>query len=105
MITRHGITNDSELWERLEYSASAWLTSSDDKRLRRFWIDGFTAETAKNTQRGADIEGTAWIGEGSRQHEYRFVASLPQKVLHGRHAFVIDDITIDDAKKQLTLIL
>ena len=89
----------------MEYAGSAWLASSHEKRLRRFWIDGFTPERIKDTRRGADIEGIAWVGKGSDQHEYRFVASVPQKLLSRRASFAIDDITVDDAQKQLTLTL
>jgi hypothetical protein len=57
MNLRHTIIGDKEFWSRLERAASAWLSSSDEKHLRRFWIDGFIPETAKNTQRGVDVEG------------------------------------------------
>jgi hypothetical protein len=106
MRDRDAIIEDSDFWERLEYAASAWLTGSQEKRLRRFWIDGFIPETAKNTQRGADIEGIIWVGEGPReQHEFRFVASVPQNLLHRRAHFHIDDIAIDQAQKQVTISL
>jgi hypothetical protein len=106
MRERHAIIEDREFWDRLEYAASSWLTSSSEKRLRRYWIDGFIPETAKNTQRGADIEGIVWVGEGSRQeHEFRFVASVPQKLLHRRAQFHINDIVVDKAQKHVTLTL
>ena len=104
MNPRHAIIGDKDFWLRLERAASAWLSSSDKKLLRRFWIDGFVPETAKDTQRGADVEGVIWLGEGSRQqHEYRFVASIPQKLLHNRGTVAIDDIAIDDTQKQVAL--
>jgi hypothetical protein len=95
MRDTHAIVEDSDFWSRLEYAASAWLGSSQEKRLRRYWIDGFIPETAKNTQRGADIEGNAWLAEGSRQqYECRFIASIPQKLLHRRAQFHIDDMPL-----------
>jgi hypothetical protein len=106
MRDRDAFIEDRDFWERLEYSASAWLGGSQEKRLRRFWIDGFIPETAKNTQRGADIEGIIWVGEGPRdQYQFRFVASVPQKLLHRRAQFHIDDIAIDEAQKQVTISL
>ncbi len=103
MSDRHAIIRDTDFWSRLEHAASAWLATSTEKRSRRFWIDGFIPETATNTQRGADIEGISWVGEGSHQHEYRFIASMPQELLHHRGSFAIDDITVDDAQKQLSV--
>src|SRR5208337_2126649 len=83
MNGRHQILNDEEFWLRLEYEASAWLELSDDPALRRFWVDGFVPELATNTKRGIDAEGAVWIGEGGRnQYQYRFVAALPQNLLH-----------------------
>jgi hypothetical protein len=106
MRDTHAIVEDSDFWSRLEYAASAWLGSSQEKRLRRYWIDGFIPETAKNTQRGADIEGNAWLAEGSRQqYECRFIASIPQKLLHRRAQFHIDDMAIDEMQKQITISL
>jgi hypothetical protein len=106
MRDKHAIIEDRDFWERLEYAASAWFAGSQEKRLRRFWIDGFIPETAKNTQRGADIEDIIWVGEAPRaQHEFRFVASVPQKLLHRRAQFHIADIAIDEAQKQVTISL
>jgi hypothetical protein len=106
MHDRHAIIEDTDFWSRLEYAATAWLAESGEKRLRRYWIDGFIPETAKNTQRRTDIDGIVWLGEGSRgQHEYRFVASVPQKLLHRPAQFHIDSIVIDETQKQITLSL
>ena len=106
MRDRQAIIEDSNFWSRVEYAASAWLASSAEKQVRRFWIDGFVPESAGNTQRGANIEGMVWLAEGSRQQsEYRFVASIPQKLLHRRESFAIDDISIDETEKQVALSL
>ncbi|MBA2435709.1 MAG: hypothetical protein H0W34_09670 [Pyrinomonadaceae bacterium] len=103
MLDRHAIIEDRDFWDRLEYAACAWLADSGEKR---FWIDGFIPETAKNTRRGADVEGIVWVGEGSRkQHELRFIASVPQKLLQRWAQFHIDDITIDEARKEVTISL
>jgi hypothetical protein len=59
--------DDKEFWTRLEYDASHWLESSDDNMLRRFWIDGFLPDSINNTKYGADVEGTAWVGDGPRE--------------------------------------
>ena len=39
-----------------------------------------------------------WVDEGSStQHQYRFVASVPQKLLHGRmKSFAIESILFDE---------
>ncbi len=77
--------DDKEFWTRLEYDASHWLESSDDKTLRRFWVDGFLPDSINNTEHGVDVEGTAWVGDGPReQHQYRFIVSIPQTMLHNR---------------------
>ena len=103
MNPRHTIIDDREFWQKLERAACVWLCGAGVKRL---WFDGFIPETARDTQAGADIEGIAWVGDGPRlQHEYRFVASVPQKLLHRRKQFHIDDIVIDEAKKRVALSL
>ena len=89
----------------MEYDTSHWLESSDDKTLRRFWIDGFVPESIIDTKRGADVEGTAWVGDGPReQHQYRFIVSLPQKLLHrGRQTFSIEQLSLDAAQQTLRI--
>ncbi len=85
MNDRDEIISDQPFRSRLEYSATAWLATAADRNLRQFWKDGFIPEAMRNTNRGGDVEGTVWVGEGSStQHQYRFVASVPQKLLHGR---------------------
>jgi len=97
--------DDKEFWDRLEYDASRWLGNSDDRALRRFWIDGFLPETVTDTKRGVDVEGTAWVGDGAReQHPYRFVVSVPQKMLRrGRSVFSIEHVVIDAAQQTLQI--
>jgi hypothetical protein len=77
---------DALFWTKLAYSACGWLRDSEDASLRRFWIDDFLPESATDTKRGVDVEGTAWVGDGPRgdQHPYRFIVSVPQKMLHRR---------------------
>ncbi|MBI3413803.1 MAG: hypothetical protein HY043_00565 [Verrucomicrobia bacterium] len=105
MSDRHQILDDQEFWTRLEYDASHWLESSDDKTLRRFWIDGFLPESITDTIRGADVEGTAWVGIGGReQWPYRFVVSVPQKMLHrGRQTFAIEQLSLSEAEQTLQI--
>ena len=102
---RHQIMNDDEFWTRLEFDASRWLENSDEKTLRRFWIDGFVPETITNTKHGADVEGTAWVGIGGRdQYQYHFVVSVPQKMLHrGRQTFCIERLSLDEAEQTLQI--
>ena len=96
---------DEEFWTRLEFDASHWLESSDDKTLRRFWIDGFLPESITDTKHGADVEGTAWVGIGGReQYQYRFFVSVPQKMLHrGRQTFRIERLSLDEAEQILQI--
>ena len=105
MSDRHQILDDKEFWTRLEFDASHWLEGSDDKELRCFWIDGFLPEMVVNTKRGADVEGTAWVGEGGRmQHSYRFIVSVPQQLLHlRRQTFSIELLILDEAQQTLQI--
>ncbi len=104
MHDRHHIKDDQQFWERLEYAASHWLQSSGDVTLRRFWIDGFLPEAAKNTQRGVDVEGGALVGLGQRrQFQYRFVVSVPQKMLRQRETFSIERLSLDEAQQTLQI--
>ena len=107
MSDRHQILNDQEFWTRLEHAASRWLEDSDDPGLRRFWIDGFLPDTATNTKYGADVEGIAWVGIGPRrQEQYRFTASLPQKMLYRQTpGFVIEQLSLDETQQTLHITL
>ena len=89
----------------MEFDASRWLESLDVKTLRRFWIDGFLPETITNTKHGADVEGTARVGIGARdQYQYRFVVSVPQRMLHrGRQTFCIERLSLDEAEQTLQI--
>lgn len=97
--------SDQEFWTRLEYDASHWLESSDDKALRRFWIDGFLPDSITDTKRGVDVEGTAWVGIGGRdQWPCRFVVSVPQKMLHHRRqTFCIERLSLDETEQTLQI--
>ena len=94
---------DALFWTKLAYSACGWLRDSEDASLRRFWIDDFLPEGATDTKRGVDVEGTAWVGDGPRdQQAYRFIVSVPQKMLHRRRdTFSIESFVLDE--KQHTL--
>ena len=107
MSERHQILNDREFWERLEFAATRWLDDAADHGLRRFWIDGFLPESAKNTKLGIDVEGVAWVGDGPRnQEQYRFIASLPQKMLHrAASGFTIEQLSLDQGRQVLQLVL
>ena len=106
MHDRHHIKDDQQFWEQLEYTASHWLQSSGDVTLRRFWIDGFLPETAKNTKRGVDVEGMAWVGLGQRrQSQYHFVVSVPQRMLRKRETFSIEHLAVDEAEKTLQIVV
>jgi len=103
MSERHEILNDENFWLRLEFEGSGWFATCDDHRLRQFWIDGFRPELARNTKFGIEVEGTAWVADGAQnQSEYRFIAVLPQKLLHRRNpTFVIDRLSLDEAHQTL----
>jgi len=105
MSDRHQILNDGDFWTRLEFVASRWLETSDDLTLRRFWIDGFLPETAKDTRFGLDVEGMAWVGDGPRtQSQYRFTVALPQSMLHRRTpGFVIEQLSLDEGNQVLQI--
>jgi hypothetical protein len=107
MSDRYQILSDQGFWTRLEYAATRWLLDSDDPALRRFWVDGFLPDTATNTNYGIDVEGTAWVGIGGRrQDQYRFIASLPQKMLYRETpGFVIEQLTLDEPLQTLQMTL
>jgi hypothetical protein len=102
---RHEILNDPLFWTRLASHACGWLRGSEDKSLRRFWIDDFLPESATDTKRGVDVTGTAWIGEGPRaMHPFRFIVSVPQNMLHrNRDHFAIEQLMIDDGQRTLQI--
>lgn len=83
---------DHLFWWKLASLMTAEFGSSEEKSLRRFWVDDFIPESAVNTRFGVDVEGIAWI-----PGRFHFVASIPQKLLHRRrdhiaiHSFVLDE--------------
>ncbi len=88
---------DALFWTKLAFSACGLLRGSEDAALRRFWIDDFLPESATDTKHGLNIEGTAWVGDGPRdQQPYRFIVSVPQKMLsHRRDSFSIERFDLD----------
>ena len=105
MSDRHEILNDQEFWARLEYDASRWIQRSGDKDLRRHWVDGFIPTNAIDTKRGLNVEGAAWV-MGESECEYRFLASIPQKLLHGRRQkYEIESLTLDKDHHLLELVV
>jgi hypothetical protein len=105
MSDRHQILDDQEFWTRLEYDASRWLETSSDRALRRYWVDGFVPANAINTKRGLDVEGVAWV-MGGGNGEYRFIASVPQKLLHGKsQSFEIESLSVDEDQHLLEVVV
>lgn len=104
-MSNRQILDDEEFWTRLEYDASQWLQSSNDKELRRHWVDGFTPTNAVNTKRGLDAEGVAWVmGEGGC--EYRFLVSIPQKLLHRKkQKLEIESLSLDKDQRVLEVVV
>lgn len=102
MSDRHQIMKDTHFWMRLESDAGGWLKAKVHGGL---WIDGFNPEFIKNTKRGVDIEGIAWVANGGRsQFPYRFLVSVPQKILRRhRDSFFIDDLVLDEGRKTLEI--
>jgi len=82
---RHEIMQDQRFWTKLAFTACALLREGEDQTLRGLWVDDFKPEHVADTKHGVDIEGTAWIGDGPQaMHPYRFILSVPQKILHRR---------------------
>lgn len=102
-LDRHQIMKDAIFWVALAYSACGWLRESAEASLRGFWVDDFLPENATDTKRGVDVEGTAWIGNGSRDlHPYRFIVAIPQKMLRRRRdRFSIEHVVLDEARRTL----
>ncbi|MCP5520920.1 MAG: hypothetical protein H7A46_05175 [Verrucomicrobiales bacterium] len=88
---------DQLFWTKLAFTACGLLREEDDKTLRGFWIDDFIPESATDTKLGVDVEGTAWVGDGSRaMYPYRFIVSVPQEMLHRRRdSFSIGSSILD----------
>jgi hypothetical protein len=107
MNNRDQILTDDEFWTRLEFESSHWLELSEDKALRSFWVDGFIRELARNTKRGLDVQGVAWVGQGGRmQWQFQFIVSLPQKMLSRRNPkFHIENLELDVIQKTLFILL
>src|SRR5262245_26879853 len=105
MNERHQILDDQDFWTRLEFVASRWLETSDDSDLRRFWIDGFLPDVAKNTRLGMDVEGVALVGDHFRhQWQYRFTVALPQKMVrYWKIPFVIERLSLDEGNQTLQI--
>jgi hypothetical protein len=102
---RHQIMKEPLFWTRLAYTTCGVLRESADKSLRRFWVDDFLPENATDTKHGVDVEGTAWVGDGSRaMHPYRFVVSVPQRMLHRRQdSFSIECFALDEEQHTLRM--
>ena len=97
---------DRDFWARLEYEASASLRNEEEKALTHFWIDGFVPEIIRNTKLGAEVEGTVWVAADAGQDAYRFVVSLPQKLLHGsKRLFSIEEFILDRERKVLQIVI
>ncbi len=92
-------------WTQLAFMSCGLLRESAEKSLRGLWIDDFMPESAANTKRGVDVEGTAWVGDGSRaMHPYRFVVSIPQKMVHHRRDhFSIERFDLDEEQHTLQI--
>ncbi len=102
MSDRHQILNDKVFWSYLEFYASSWLSRLDDKVLKHFWIDGFLPEMSTNTKYGIEVEGMTWVVDGQRQAPYRFIISVPQKMLyHRRQVFSIEQIELEQTRQRL----
>lgn len=102
MSDRHQILNDQQFWSFLEFYASHWLSNLDDKVLKHFWIDGFLPEMSTNMKHGVDVEGMAWVVDRQKQAPYRFIVSVPQKMLYRRRqVFLIKQIELDQVKQTL----
>ena len=101
---RHEVLKDRPFWSRLEYAVSGWLAASGEPQLRWLWCDGFLPESTADTQFGVDVEGIAWVGNGKTQQPFRFVASLPQKLLQSdRENIAIDQLRLDEEQRTLML--
>ena len=93
---------DTHFWMLLESSVTVWLR---EKVHGGLWIDGFNPESIKNTKRGVDIEGVAWVANGGRsQSPYRFHVSIPQKILHRhRDNLHIEELVLEGGQKRLEI--
>ena len=95
---RHQVLKDPLFWTRLAYASSGLLRESPDKSQRRFWVDDFMPESATDTKQGVNIEGMAWVVEGSQTMlPYRFLVSIPQRMLgYRRDNFLIERFELNE---------
>jgi hypothetical protein len=100
---RHDVLKDSNFWLVLEFGMCGWFRDCGDTSVGGFWCDGFSPVSARNTKEGIEVSGIAWIAKGNEsQHEFSFVASIPQRMLRGKRAnAAMDDVTIDLDHKTL----
>ena len=102
---RYQIMRDPLFWTRLAYTSCGLLRGSANKSLRRLWIDDFLPESVTDTKHGVDVDGIAWVGGGlGAMRPYRFVVSVPQKMLHRRQdEFSIERFDLDEERLTLQM--
>ncbi len=72
------------------------LPQNEGLKFPRYWIDGFIPDTIQNSQYGVLVEGVVWVVDGQKPIEMRFLAHLPQKLLHKKiDNFKYGDICLD----------
>jgi hypothetical protein len=92
---------DRDFWLVLEYGMSGRLTESPNKEWRRYWIDGFIPESITDTKTGVEVIGDVWVAEHKgAQTKCRFLARIPQKLLHRKIREFDYKIAVLDVKRK-----
>jgi hypothetical protein len=102
MNERHQIMADKMFWGRLEREVGAWLNRNSQ---RGIWFDCLAPEYISDTKQGVDVTGAGVIdyGDGTRM-AFRFIVSIPQKMLHRRRQRIsIDKLTVDESRQTLEI--
>lgn len=97
--------DDMDFWLMLEYDMSGRFYKSLEKEMRKYWIDGFTPQFIDNTKTGVEVRGDIWVAERSNaQIKYRFLARVPQKLLHRKiRDFNCEIVVLNVARKYVEL--
>jgi hypothetical protein len=74
-MNRNAILKDGLFWQRLEYAVSRVFGSSEQKTLRRFWVDGFVPEGIDNTKAGVDVSAAFGLLKAAKSRHW-VVSSL-----------------------------
>jgi|GEM_PF-6138207 len=60
---------------------SADFSKNESADLRKYWVDGFNLSGIRNTNVGIDVQGEIWMMKHQDGRAWKFLMSVPQKML------------------------